>query len=283
MLKTRALPAGLLSCGISIMLILASSSQLLGQSNSVSGRDATGLASSSTIGQSDAEAILAMQNVIEKSGGMEVWKALRSAKETFSILSTGEAAPQVISFLNDWSLDTTRYRRKIGGQNNTPSDHNGSPTFAANNGTSQVVVPEFDQAKTLVGLLPAAAAEVMLRRAEYVLKISKTQICKSGDTCVDVYRTSNHALLSLKPDQQWKISGSTGLPITVRYQTTTIEPIPTPIWREVYFVRYATEGNLFVPVSLGMSLSGKRQTWTFVSLEKNPGFDTAKFDQEAAQ
>ena len=65
---------------------------------------------------------------------------------------------------------------------------------------------EFDQARVLVARLPAAVAEVMLRRTECVLKISKSQTCKSGDICVDVYRTQN-STLPPSLDQQWKISG----------------------------------------------------------------------------
>jgi hypothetical protein len=51
----------------------------------------------------------------------------------------------------------------------------------------------------------------------------------------------------------------------------------------VYFLKYATEEGLVVPVSIGLNLRGQRQTWTFVSLKKSPGFDIMKFDQEVAQ
>jgi hypothetical protein len=51
----------------------------------------------------------------------------------------------------------------------------------------------------------------------------------------------------------------------------------------VYFLQYATEEGLVVPVSIGMNLRGQRQTWTFVSLKKNAEFDIPKFDQEVAQ
>lgn len=278
MSRIRVPSLRLLGCGISILLTVAPGSPLVSQSISASSHES----SSAITEQSDAAAIQAMRNVIAKSGGLEAWRGLRSAKETFSILGAGESTPQVLSFLNDWSQETTRYRHKMRGQSGTPHEHNGAATFAISNGTSQLTVPEFDQAKTLVGLLPAAAAEVMLRRSEYVLKISNTQTCKNGDTCVDVYRAS-HSTLPSDPDQQWKISATTGLPITIRYQTTTVGRVTAPIWREVYFLRYTTEDKLVIPASLGMSLRGKRQTWTFVSLEKNPGFDTAKFDQEAAQ
>jgi hypothetical protein len=233
--------------------------------------------------QSDAAAIQAMQNVIAQSGGEAAWKDLRSAEESFSVLGAGETTPHVISLLDDWSLDTTRYRRKLQGHSRPPNDHNGASTFPVNNaGGSPLVAPEFDQARVLVSRLPAAAAEVMLRRKEYVLKISQSQICKGSDVCIDVYR-SRGSTLPPSLDQQWKILSTTGLPITVRYQTATVGHVAAPIWREVYFHKYGTEEGLVVPVAIGLNLRGQRQTWTFVSLKKNPGFDISKFDSEVAQ
>jgi hypothetical protein len=232
--------------------------------------------------QSDAAAIQAMRNVMAQSGGEAAWKDIRSAEESFSILGAGETTPHVMSLLDDWSLDTTRYRRKVQGQSHPPTDHNGTPTFIANTGSSQLVAPELDQARVLVGRLPAAAAEVMLRRPEYVLKISNAQVCKNSDVCIDVYRSRG----SSRPaslDQQWKISGTTGLPITVRYQTSTVGHVVGPVWTEVYFLKYATEEGLIVPVSIGMNFRGPRQTWTLVSLKKSSGFDISKFDSEVAQ
>jgi hypothetical protein len=144
------------------------------------------------------------------------------------------------------------------------------------------VVPEFDQARVLVSRLPAAAAEVMLRRTEYVLKISNSQHCKASEICVDVFRAYNSTLPSI-PEQQWKISSATGLPTAIRYMTASIGHANTPIWREVYFFQYATESGLNIPVSIGMILQGKPETWTVISFSENPGFDTSKFDREASQ
>jgi hypothetical protein len=218
-----------------------------------------------------------------QSGGEAAWRAIRSAEESFSILGAGEKTPHIMLLLDDWSSDVTRYRRGVQGQKTPPTDHNGASTFPVNNaGASRLVAPELDQARVLVGRLPAAAAEVMLRRTEYVLKISKSQICKSSDICVDVFRTSSSTLPPI-PEQQWKISSATGLPITVRYQTSTAGHVTGPVWREVYFLKYATEEGLVVPVSIGMNLRGQRETWTFVSLTKSPEFDISKFDQEVAQ
>ena len=283
MLRTRVRPAALLCRGGFLLLFAAFSSPLHSQAVPASSSSAAGSMLPATTVKSDAAAIQAMQNIMAQSGGEAAWRGIRSVEETFSVLGAGEKTPHVMLLLDDWSLDTTRYRRKVQGQSAPPTDHNGASTFPVNNaGATQLVAPELDQARVLVGRLPAAAAEVMLRRTEYVLKISKSQTCKSGDICVDVYRTQN-STLPPSLDQQWKISGTTGLPITVRYQTSTVGHVAGPVWREVYFLQYATEEGLVVPVSIGMNLRGQRQTWTFVSLKKNAEFDIPKFDQEVAQ
>ncbi len=276
MLSTGVRPAALLRRSGLLLFFAALSSPLLSQTAPVSNPGAAGQL------QSDPAAIQAMQNVMAQSGGTAAWTGMRSAEEAFSVLGTNETTPHVILLLDDWSQETTRYRRKVQGQSSPPSDHNGAPTYLATLGGRQVTVPEFDQARVLVGQLPAAAAEVMLRRSEYVLKISIVQKCKESDICVDVYRTHGPALPPI-PDQQWKISQATGLPSTVRYQETTIGQVPGPVWKEVYFLQYAAEDGTVVPVSIGTNFRGQRQTWTFVSLEKNPGFDISQFDSEVAR
>ena len=232
--------------------------------------------------QSDPAAVKAMRNVIGQSGGADAWKRIRSAEESFSVLGKDDKTPHVIRLLDDWSSNTTRYRRGLQGKTGHPMDHNGTSTFSLNTGASQVEVPEFDQARTLVPRFPAAAAEVMLRRTEYVLRISSTQICKSGDICVDVFRAHGSTLPST-PEQQWKISSTTGLPTTVRYQIETVGPHPGIVWREVYFLKYDSEDGLTIPVSIVVSLRGRREFWRFTSMKQNPGFDTSKFDREVAQ
>jgi hypothetical protein len=84
------------------------------------------------------------------------------------------------------------------------------------------------------------------------------------------------------PEQQWKISATTGLPITVRYQMEMIGD-SSVTWREIFFLKYANEDGITVPVLLGVSARGQRQTWSFVSLKPNPGFDPSTFDQETVR
>ncbi len=275
MLRTCVRPAALLRRSGSLLLLAALVSPLLAQATTASGFSAAKI-------HSDAAAIQAMKNVMAQSGGEAAWREIRSAEESFSILGVGEATPHVMLLLDDWSLNTTRYRRKGQGQSGPPTDHNGAASYTATMNTYQVSVPEFDQARVLVSRLPAAAAEVMLRRSEYVLKISTSQACPSGDICVDVFRTRGS---SLPPslDQQWRLSASTGLPTTIRFQTTTVGHVMGPVWREVYFVQFATKEGLVVPAIIGTNFRGQRQAWTLVSFKKNPGFDISHFDQEVAQ
>lgn len=232
--------------------------------------------------QSDAAAIQAMANVIEKSGGEAVWRDITSAKETFSVSAKDNTAQLMVRLLNDWSTESTRYRRKVQGQTRPPIDHNGNATYSADNGTKQLRVPELDQARTMVATLPAAAVSIMLRRTEYVLKISKTQTCRVDDICIDVFRTAGPTL-PVTPEQQWKISSSSGLPYSIRYQVTVIGTPSMVVWREAYFPRYDSEEGITIPVSITLNLRGQWQSWTFVSLKKNPGFDTASFDRENVQ
>jgi hypothetical protein len=222
MLRTCVRPAALLCHGACLLLFAALSNPLFSQAAPASSPKAAGSMLPATTVKSDSEAIQAMRNVIAQSGGEAAWREIRSVEESFSVLGAGEKTPHVMLLLDDWSLDTTRYRRKVQGQSTPPSDHNGASTFPVNNtGAAQLVAPEFDQARVLVSRLPAAAAEVMLRRSEYVLKVSNSPTCKSSDICVDAYRTRDS---TSRPslDQQWIISAATGLPITIRYQTTTV-------------------------------------------------------------
>jgi len=283
MLRTCVRPAALLCHGACLLLFAALSNPLFSQAAPASSPKAAGSMLPATTVKSDSEAIQAMRNVIAQSGGEAAWREIRSVEESFSVLGAGEKTPHVMLLLDDWSLDTTRYRRKVQGQSTPPSDHNGASTFPVNNtGAAQLVAPEFDQARVLVSRLPAAAAEVMLRRSEYVLKVSNSPTCKSSDICVDAYRTRDS---TSRPslDQQWIISAATGLPITIRYQTTTVGHVTGPVWREVYFLHYDTEDKIVVPVLIGVNVRGHRQAWTLVSLKKNPGFDISKFDSEVAQ
>jgi type II secretory pathway pseudopilin PulG len=231
--------------------------------------------------QSDSAAIQALQNVIAQSGGQAAWGGLTSAQESFSVAGpTGQAAKMTL-LLDDWSLATTRYRRKTQGQKDAPIDHNGTPTFSVSMGGTLRTAPEFDQPRVLMGHLPAAAAEILLQRPEYVLKISTSQACAVGSVCVEVYRVSNPKLPPV-PEELWTITSATGLPSKVSYRAVVFSPLHDT-WSQASFLKYAQEGNLVVPTSIETSFLGRQQMLTFVSLEQNPGFDPAKFDNEVGQ
>jgi hypothetical protein len=224
-----------------------------------------------------------MQNVMVQSGGEAAWRGIRSAEETFTVKRLGDKSSRVRLVLNDWSLDAARYRNGVQGQVDTPTDHNGDQTFVAKLGNAQFTVQEFDQARALVGHLPAAAAEVMLRRKEYALKISTSRRCDSANICVDVFhiRAPNMPLI---PEQLWTIAVSNGLPVSVQLALPRVGNAPPNQWEEVRYVGYAAENGLVIPVATEhIKASGSKETWTFVSIKENCGFDTAKFDKEVAQ
>jgi hypothetical protein len=232
---------------------------------------------------SDAAAIQAMKNVMAQSGGQSAWENVRSTEETFSVTRAGNTSSRVHVLLNDWSSDMTRYRNAVHGQPSAPIDHNGSETFVAQLGAAQYVVQEFDQARSLVGHLPAAAAEVMLRRNEYVLKISTSRPCDSGSICVDAFRR-RALFLPRIPEQQWTIAVSTGLPVSIRLALPVVGSAPSNQWEEIRYLGYAAEGGLIIPVTTERIMpNGWKDAWTFVSLRSNCGFDTAKFDKEVTQ
>jgi hypothetical protein len=234
-----------------------------------------------------------MRNVLVNSGGASAWTSLRSATEVFSVetlenkktvpsgVDTQTSAPRIIRLLDDWSAEKALYRRRTQGETSAPVDHNGESTFTVKQNGRSVDLPEFDQARLLVDRLPAAAAEITLRRPEYILKLSKLQACEIGIICIDVFRTTN-STVPLAPEQQWKISAATGLPVSIRYQVTSVGS-QAKIWQEVYFLKYGAQQQLIIPVSIGFNFRGQRQVWTFVSLAANPSFDTSRFDEEAAQ
>jgi hypothetical protein len=232
--------------------------------------------------QSDPAAIQAMQNVLAQSGGATVWQGLRSAEETFTVSKSPEEKSQVQLFLDDWSLETTRYRRALKGQSTPSADHNGVSSFTVNVGNIQETLPEFDQARTLVRRLPAASAEIMLRRGEYVLKIDKSERCAASDVCVSVFRKLGNQ--SYLPEQRWTITAATGLPSRIRVTEIQIKPVQKTIWEEVHFLNYANQNGVIVPSATRVTkVGGSEQTWTLVSFQGNTGFNTTAFDQEAVQ
>jgi hypothetical protein len=234
--------------------------------------------------QSDPAAIQAMQAVMAQSGGAAAWGGIRSVEEKFTVASAGGAPSKTMLLLNDWSTNATRYRTAVQGRRNDQPDHNGDATFKTKIWTGNTVaVAEFDQARPLVSRLPAAAADVMLRNPEYILKISKLQKCESGSICIDVFRNAGSGM-ALIPEQQWKISSSTGLPVSIRSQVINAATSSNLVWKEVRYLQYGTQDGVTIPLEFEVfPFASPKETWTFVSLKLNPGFNPAALDQEAAQ
>jgi hypothetical protein len=230
--------------------------------------------------QSDVAAVQALRNVVLQSGGEAAWGGLTSSKEFFSMVSPSDPTPKTTAFLDDWSLPTTRYRRKTNGQKAPPVDHNGTSTFSVRINGGWKGAPELDQPRALMSHLPVVAAQILLRDPQYVLKLSKSEMCAADMVCVEVYRMAGSMFLP-HPEELWTISSATGLPVRVRYRTPTV--IPGETWSQASFLKYSQEGDLILPTSIVTSLAGPQQAWTFVSLQKNPGFDTAAFDNEVGK
>jgi hypothetical protein len=243
-------------------------------------------ASAATTTQSDPTAIQAIRNVIAQSGGTAAWGGIRSAEEKFSVSVTrlGTTSSKTMLLLNDWSTGATRYRTSVQGERNSQPVHDGAPKFTMTNMEGRTVdLPELDQARMLIGRLPAAAADVMLRRPEYVLKISKMQRCDGGSICVDIFRNSGSGTPVI-PEQEWKISSATGLPVSVRGQVINALADGRLLWKEIRFVQYGVQEGLTIPTKIEVSpAAGLEETWIFVTLKLNPGFDPALLDQEAMQ
>jgi hypothetical protein len=186
-----------------------------------------------------------------------------------------------MSYLDDWSQQNARYRRAVRGSAKTPEDHNGSASFPVKLGQTQIVVAEFDQARLLVGRLPAAAAEVMLRRPEYLLRMS-TSPCDAGDICVDVFRKPQSSVPTA-PEQRWKISSSTGLPDAVLLRPTAVGSPANTGWTIVHYGTFTSQSDVLLPQTIVLGDGTGAQSLQLVSFKPNPGFDPTSFDQEVAQ
>lgn len=228
---------------------------------------------------SDDAAIQAMSNVVLQSGGLSAWRGIQSAEESVTSVSADKGADEIHLFWDDWSTESTRYRRRVVGQKEIPRNHSGQATFKAVPADPRSVVAEFDQARALVTRLPAAAAELMLQRANYVLKLSASPQCGDGMTCIDIFRSNKpNELGSL--EQKWWINAKTGLPDRVRFKLQTSNHYVEAPWGEVDYLRYTSTQGVIVPTTTQTIQLGIKRMWSFRSLALNPIFNTATFDAE---
>jgi hypothetical protein len=237
------------------------------------------LSSNST---SDQAAIQILRKVIEASGGMSAWNNLRSAKVRVAVTSADVPQPHELLMLDDWSSDSVMYRRGVMGAKKAPIDHSAKAAFTVADGKKERQVPEFDQARILVGHMPAAAAEVILRKNSYVVKQVDAAECKSGRLCIDIYRQSSPKAPFVR-EQEWVILQATSLPDKVSVLLPTLIG-HSEIWKETLFKQMTLQNGLTIPGEVELRLPGGRtQTHTLVSFTPNTEFNAAAFDQELAK
>jgi hypothetical protein len=144
------------------------------------------------------------------------------------------------------------------------------------------IIPEFDQARVLIAHLPGASIEILLRRPEYVLKISAAGHCGADQQCVEVYRTPKVG--PTFKEQEWSISTATGLPTVVRYTIQNVNNPSKSIWEEVDYKTFQTVQGVMVSSQVEMGFpGGRRQTFSYSAPTLNQPFNTGAFDSEAIQ
>lgn len=231
---------------------------------------------------SDAQAVQVLERVLEASGGTSAWRNVRSAKVRLSVTTQNAANAHEFLMLDDWSTDAVRYRRGAVGSGKTPRDHEGQSTFNASDSGQGAHVAEFDQARVLAGSLPAAAAEIILKKSSYVAKVVTGSRSTDGITCVDIYRqsSSNGAFVR---EEEWLISKSTGLPTTVDIILPNLTGT-RQTYEEFQFDQFKKIDGLTIPSVITMRHpNGNAQTRTVKEFSANAEYSKPAFDKEIAR
>jgi hypothetical protein len=229
---------------------------------------------------SDPSAIQLLKNVVEASGGESVWSGIHSSKMRVNLSVPGRTDTRDFLYLDDWTAPgTIKYRRGAIGSGRVPVDHTGTTTFTVKRGDKVRTVPEFDQARLLVGNLPAAAAEIIIQNSSYVAKQLPSGRCRKNQTCIEVYRQANAQSLFVR-EQEWAFSGSDSLPSMVDLRLPNLLG-RNEIWQEFRFGQTTQVNGLTVPSVVELhNPGGGKQIRKLVSFHPNATFDTAAFDQE---
>jgi len=188
--------------------------------------------------------------------------------------------------LDDWTSGTTKYRRGIVGSSGKPKDHNGASSLDIRDPKGEVLkrtVPEFDQGRVLADHLPAAAADVIIRSHDYIVKSIQSDQCLSQNNCIAVYRSSiDKGPYTL--EQIWTITNTSGLPSVIKLRLPDVMRGTRTFWKTIAYSDYKNVNNVFVPATLNVSMPmGVAQTRTLVSIQPDVAFDTHNFDQEIGQ
>ena len=230
----------------------------------------------------DPDAVAAFNSVIDRLGGREAWTNIRSA-ETHAIASNPDGQnSHAFYMLDDWSTESTRFRRRSPTFTGLPINHNGQAFRVIHTQNTNKVLPEFDQARVLLGHLPGASIEIMLRKPEYIFKNGSNWRCRQTEQCVDIYRKGYDGT-TIK-EQEWTISKVTHLPVRVRYNGQSFVNSSSQIWQEIDYTSFHVTGGVVVPneIELG-SPNGSREKLLCKVPVFNQPFDTQKFDAEPLQ
>ena len=231
---------------------------------------------------SDPIAIQALHKVIEASGGIKVWREIHSAKIRLAIAPKGATQAHDFLMLDDWSSDSTLYRRGAVGSSKTPHEHSGQAAFRVSSGENARSVPEFDQARVLAGSLPAAAAEIILRKSSYIAVQASGARCTSDIICIDIYRQTATKNPFVR-EEEWIISKTTGLPSFIDLIVPNLTGL-RPLFEEFKFDQWITQNGVQIPSKIEMRHpSGATQVRTVVSFNPNAAFDKEAFDKELSR
>jgi hypothetical protein len=230
---------------------------------------------------SDVTATNILNAMLEASGGKARWANVHSATLKVRYGNNAPGGSKERLFMDDWSSQTTRYRRSALGGRTTPKDHEGRKRYAVHTQYGNRVLPEFDQAHLIAGNLPAAAATIILSNPQYIAKIANDKDCSADSVCIDVYLKEGKLY---RRQEKWKLSKATHLPETIDLLLHSLFSGGRNPVEEFTFSTYGTREGLLVPTSGSISMPGGPPIeTTLVRCDLGRLYDKAKFDAEALQ
>lgn len=226
---------------------------------------------------SDATAVSAFEELIDASGGRDVWSSIHDAVLRQRVGDpAGKTAERL--YMDDWSLDKARYRRSSIGDGRKPKDHDGRDHYTVKTEYGEKIIPEFDRAHLIAGTLPAGAATVILSSKEYIVRLGTGSRCGRDTRCVNVYLRVGNIFVRR---QEWILSNATHLPEKVDLVLPSLLGNSTPV-QEFSFQSFETHHKVIVPSLSTVSIaSGRPVRMALVRVEFNRGFDKQAFDKEA--
>lgn len=213
--------------------------------------------------QSDPIAISAINSFVESTGGRAMWEKMTAARVSIEDKVDDPAGiTSNVELVEEWSQDIPRYRRKISGQVVGGASHDGKPYLELGTGDKKVTLREIDSARLLVDHLPTVSALEILRRTDYVVKVSTRRPCPSTFICVDIFRRlADQGLGTL--DQEWDLNRDTKKLSDVRLRIEGASFRDSSSWRRIHFESYELRSGYYLPSSTRISrnnVQDRRQT-----------------------